>query len=269
MMPASAYCLQDWGVETTWLGGDEGTRTYGGPVIERPEDWAALPLLDPNAGYLGKAKRAAQLVAEAMQGHVPVIMTIFSPLAQAKNLAGNNLLPHLRQHPEAVLAGLEVITASTLRFVEALRATGVDGIFYAAQLAQADRLSRSEYQRFGRPFDLRILEAAGDWWFNMLHIHGLHTYANLFADYPVQAINWHDRDAGPSLAAGAELFSGALSGGLSQWAMLRNDPDDISREAADAIAQTGGRRLILSTGCVTMTNTPLSNLRAARARVGA
>ncbi|MCB0003876.1 MAG: uroporphyrinogen decarboxylase, partial [Anaerolineae bacterium] len=52
------------------------------------------------------------------------------------------------------------------------------------------------------------------------------------------------------------------SGGLDRWTVHRGTPDDVRREAADALEQTGGRRLILSTGCVTMTNSPLSNLRA-------
>lgn len=267
LMPSSSYCLEDWGIKTTWVGGDEGTRTYQNRVIDRPEDWARLPILDPNAGSLARGKEIARLAVQALGQEVPVIMTIFSPLAQAKNLAGPRLLTHLRHHPDAVLAGLEIITESTLRFVEALRATGIDGIFYAAQLAEADRLSRAEYEQFGRPFDLRILEAAGDWWFNMLHIHGLHVYFDLFTDYPVQAVNWHDREAGPSLSEAAKLLPAALSGGLNHWTMLRGTPEDVAQEAADAIAQTAGRRLILSTGCVVMTTTPLANLRAVRQAV--
>jgi uroporphyrinogen decarboxylase len=194
-------------------------------------------------------------------------MTIFSPLSQAKNLAGPNLLPHLRHYPDAVSAGLEIIAETVLRYVDALRDTGIAGIFYAAQLAEPSRLSRAEYERFGRPLDLRILQATGDLWFNMLHVHGPDAYFDLLADYPVQAVNWHDREAGPSLAQGGALFSGALSGGLDRWTVHRGTPGQVRDEAADAIAQTGGRRLILSTGCVAMTNSPLSTLRAARESV--
>jgi len=264
--PSSAYCLQDWGIQTAWLGGDEGTRTYQSAVIQEPEDWTRLPALEPDAGFLGAAKRGLAEICRAVGHDVPVIMTIFSPLSQAKNLAGPRLLPHLRHHPDAVLAGFEIITQSVLRYVDALKATGIDGIFYAAQLAAAGHLSRAEYQQFGRPFDLRILEVAAGYWFNMLHIHGLHAYFDLFADYPVQAVNWHDRESGPSLAEAGRLFPGALSGGLNRWTVQRGTPDDVRREAADAIAQTAGR-LILSTGCVAMTNSPLSNLQAVRASV--
>lgn len=270
LMPASTFAIEDWGIRSDWIAGDEGTRTRHNVVLREPEDWRKLAVLDPSKGALGQAVETARLAVQALGRDAPVIMTVFSPLSQAKSLAGDNLLPHLRQHPEAVLAGLEAITGATVRFAGALKSTGIDGIFYAAQLAEAQRLSRSEYQRFGRPFDLRILEAAsGDCWFNMLHIHGLATYAELFADYPVQAVNWHDRDSGPSLAQGLNLFKGAVSGGLSQQTVLRGTPDDVRQQAVDAIAQTGGRRLILSTGCVAMITSPLSNLRAARESVGA
>lgn len=262
MMPSSSYCLEDWGIHSAWQGGDEGTRAYLSAVIQRPDDWAGLPVLDPASGALAEARRSVELARQALGPETPLIMTIFSPLAQAKNLAGERLLPHLRHHPQAVLAGLEIIAESTLRFVRALKPAGLDGLYYAAQLADAAHLSREEYQRFGQPFDLRILAAANDLWFNLLHIHGLHVYFDLFAGYPVQAVNWHDRESGPSLAEAAELFPGALSGGLNRWTMLTGSPDDVRREASDALAQMGGRRLILSTGCVVMTTTPLSNLRA-------
>lgn len=261
--PSSSYCIQDWGVQAAWQGGDEGTWTYRNTVIQQPQDWARLAVLDPTAGALGQARQAVATVCQAVGPEVPVLMTIFSPLAQAKNLAGPNLLPHLRQHPDAVLAGLETITQSVLRTVDALADTGIAGIFYAVQLADPSRLSRAEYQQFGQPLDLRILHAAGGW-FNMLHAHGPGVYFDLLAGYPVQALNWHDREGGPSLAQGGALFSGALSGGLDRRTVHLAGPADVQREAADAMQQTAGQRLILSTGCVSMTNAPLSNLWAAR-----
>lgn len=267
MMPASDYSLRDWGVQSAWLGGDEGTRTYQNQVIQQVDDWARLPVLDPTAGSLAEAREAVELTCAAVGDDVPVIMTIFSPLGQLRHLADRDLLFYLRHHPDAVLAALETVTESTVRFVESLRSTRLSGVFYAAQMAEPSRLSRAEYQRFGQPYDLRVLEAAGDWWFNLLHIHGLQVYFDLFASYPVHAVNWHDREAGPALAAGAEIMRGAVSGGLDRWTMLRGSPADVRREAADALEQTGGRRLILSTGCVIMTNTPLNNVRAARASV--
>ena len=101
-----------------WQGGDEGTWKYQNTVVNEPEDWARLAVLNPTAGSLGAAREAVTQVCAAVGDSVPVLMTIFSPLSQAKNLAGPNLLPHLRHHPDAVLAGLEIITETILRYVE-------------------------------------------------------------------------------------------------------------------------------------------------------
>ena len=63
-------------------------------------------------------------------------------------------------------------------------------------------------------------------------------------------------------------FGGAVSGGLEHWQdVLRGDSDQIRARAIDAVEQTGGHRLILSSGCVAPCNTPFSNLRAVRQAV--
>ena len=65
-----------------------------------------------------------------------------------------------------------------------------------------------------------------------------------------------------------QRFAGAVSGGLEHWDdLLRGDPDQVAGRAADAIAQTGGQRLILSSGCVAPVNAPFSNLAAVRRAV--
>ena len=88
------------------------------------------------------------------------------------------------------------------------------------------------------------------------------------SDYPVQIINWHDRQTAPSLREALDLFPGSLCGGLRQWeTMLLANPEQVRAEALDAIQATGGCRLILGTGCVTPTTAPYGNLLAARRAV--
>ncbi len=267
--PASSFCLVDWGVEDRWVGGDEGNRQYTRRVIYQPEDWARLPALDPHRGRLSAQLRCLELIRAGVGADVPFIQTIFSPLAQAKNLAGaERLLTHLRQAPGLVHAGLETITQGTIRFIEACKPTGIAGIYYAVQMANYATLSEAEYRVFGEPYDRRILAAAAECWFNLLHLHGPEGMFDLVAGYPVQALNWHDREAGPSLADGLRRFPGAVSGGLEHWDdLLRGDPDQVRARVADALTQTGGRRLIVSSGCVAPVNAPFSNLRAVREAV--
>ena len=267
--PASSFCVRDWGAEDRWLGNQEGTREYVRVPIQEADDWRGLTELDPEQGVLGGQLRCLERIGATLGDEVPFIQTIFNPLSQAKNLVGKqNLVAHVRQHPQAVLAGLETITATTVRFIEAARQRGIAGIFLAVQHASYELLTEDEYRQFGLPFDRRLLEAADGLWLNVLHLHGRRVMFDLLSDYPVQVVNWHDRETPPSLAEGQARVRGAVLGGLRQWeTMVRGSPDEVRREAADALAQTGGRRFILGTGCVTPITAPWANLREARQAV--
>ena len=272
--PASSFCLKDWGVEDVWKGDGEGTRSYTTRIIHKPEDWARLPVLDahsfstPQGAGLAAQLECLALIRKGLPRHTPLLQTIFSPLAQAKNLAGGEtLLVHIRQDPEAVKKGLEVIAETTRNFIQAALKTGIDGIFYAVQHAQEQLLGEAEFFEFGRSFDLPLLATAGSLWLNILHLHGENVYFDAVADYPVQAINWHDRDTPPSLADGLDRFQGVLCGGLSRETMVYGNAASVQAEAADAIRQTDGRHLLLGTGCVAPVITPHGNLLAARKSV--
>jgi len=263
--PASSFCVRDWGAEDRWIGNEEGTREYTRRPVVRPEDWRNLAPLDPEWGALGRQLRCLELIHEALGDEAPFIQTIFNPLTQAKNLAGQQvMLAHLRQAPDALRVGLAVIAESTARFIEAARQRGIAGIFLASQHASYELLSEAEYRDFGVPFDRRLLEAADGLWLNVLHLHGEQVMFNLLADYPAHVINWHDRETPPTLGEGQARVQGAVLGGLRQWeTMMRGSPADVRREALDAFQQAGGRRFILGTGCVTPITAPWANLRAA------
>lgn len=267
--PESTYSVKDWGVRDEWQGNAEGTRAYVHRPIQTPDDWAKLAPLDPRAGRLGDQLAALRMIVSALGPATPVIQTIFSPLTMARKLAGEEaLLVHMRRYPDALHAGLNTLTETTLRFLEAIRETGIAGIFYAMQYAQLALMSLAEFHEFARPYHLQVLDAAQDFWFNMLHLHGNHVMFEQVADFPVQAINWHDQETAPSLAEGQRIFKGVVCGGLKQWTtMALGSPEQVRAEAAAAIEATGGRRFILGTGCVTPISAPHGNLVAARQSV--
>ena len=270
--PTSSFCLKDWGVQDEWQGSTEGTRVYTKRIIQSPEDWTHLQVLDPFKGFLSEQLTCLRLLVEELDSDpdpVPVIQTIFSPLAQAKNLAGQDLLlVHLRQYPDAVHTGLKIISESTLRFIELTRQIGIAGIFYAVQQASYAMLSDQEYDQFGRWYDLQVLEPARDYWLNMLHLHGSAIMFQKFIEYPLQIINWHDRDTYPSLEEAQALFPRLLCGGLQrEKTMVLGNPVQVTAEARDAIQATQGIRFILGTGCVLSTIAPHANIFAARKSV--
>lgn len=261
--PASSFQIKEWGVTDEWQGNIEGTRQYTQRPIRQASDWRALKALDTRAGALGEQLKCLRLIVEALPA-APVIQTVFSPLAQMKNLGGERLLIDLRQNTADFKAALEVITQSTLAFVRAIASTGAAGIFYAVQHATSNLLSAAEFAEFGREYDLRILEATQGCWLNVLHLHGDHVYFDAVADYPLQVWNWHDRETGPSLTEGLARIQGAACGGIARDSvMLCGQPAAVRQQVTEAIAQTKGRRYIVGTGCVTMIPTPEVNIRTA------
>lgn len=266
--PASSFAVRGWGVEDQWMGDSEGSRRYTKRVIHEPGDWEKLTALDPTSQHLAGQLACLRLIRQNLSPETPLIQTIFNPLSQAKNLAGNDLLlTHLRQHPEAVHKGLETIAKTIAKFVEAVCDIGVDGIFYAVQHAQADVLTLDEYKNFGLPYDKQVLEETKNLWCNMLHLHGQDVYFSLLSFYDFQIVNWHDRETYPSLTEAQSLFKGALCGGLRQDTLVLEDQAKVKQEAADAIQQTEGQRFILGTGCVVPITASHGNLVTARRSV--
>jgi len=267
--PESSFCLKDWGARDEWRGATEGTRDYTNRVIQRPEDWARLPILDPTSGYLAAQLTCLRLLVKELGPDTPVIQTIFNPLSQAKNLVGGaDLLVHMRRFPDALHSGLKTITDTTLRFIEAAIQTGISGVFYAVQHAQYGLLSEKEFLEFGRAYDLELLAPAKELWLNMLHLHGTEVMFDKVTDYPVSVINWHDRETSPSLAEAQAQFPGVVCGGLRrEETMVLGSPEQVRAEARDALQSTQGKRFILGTGCVLPITAPYGNIMAARRSV--
>ena len=271
--PSSSHFCKDWGILDQWEGSHEGTRRYTKWVIQKPGDWEKLPLLEPDAPHLAGLLSGLRFIRADLDLETPMLQTIFSPLAQAAYLVGKeNIVTHIRKYPEAVLKGLETITETSKRFIEALvfdKNISPDGIFYSVQQAQASLLTPEEYDRFGLPFDKRSIEPAANLWCNLLHLHGQDLYFNNIIDesglgsyFPI--INWHDRDTPPTLEKARMQSKHVFCGGLSRQTMNLGTPEDIKKEAEEAFAQTEGYRFILGTGCVVPITAPHGNLIAAK-----
>jgi len=264
--PASSSSVADWGVRDEWRGDPEGTRDYTVRVISEVKDWRGLPQLPHDIGKSAGHLACLRAVSRSVGDQIPVLATIFSPLAQAKHLAGDErLFEHLHRSAEDVEAALETLTRRTIAFVEAAKATGISGIFYAIQHASYIHFDEAGYSRFGEPYDHRILEAAGGLWLNLLHLHGEAVMFDLALRYPVQVVNWHDRHTPPSLADARRIFKGAVCGGLRRWeTLVLGSPEQVVAEVKDAVGAVGGRGMILGAGCVVPVHAPRANLEAAR-----
>lgn len=263
--PASSFCIKDWEVEDEWKGNPEGTRNYTHHVIDTPDDWVKLTVLDPRSGALADQLQCVKLLRYLYDKDTPLLQTIFSPMSQAKNLAGKaRLLTHLREYPDMVLKGLKTICFSTINFISECKKLHIDGIFYAVQYAQSNLVTMQEFDSFEKHFAKLIADEVTDLWLNVLHLHGEDVLFDQASDLLFQVINWHDRHTAPDLYKGKKIFPGIVCGGIRQIETLTmGTPEEVAKEAQDAIHKTEGKRFILGTGCVVPIIAPSGNIRSA------
>lgn len=271
VMSSGVYCVEDWGCRVAYQGSPNGAKQCTEHGVQERKDWARVRPLDEGAGALGRELEAVRLVARGRADDAPILHTLFSPLTVARKLAGDRMVADLRAEPGAVEPALDAIADTMARHARAALDAGADGLFFATQAAVPDVLTEEETARFELPRMRRILDAVGDRSaLTLLHVHGRDVYFDRAAALPVHAMNWHDRLTTPRLGDGHRRFAGAVVGGLSEHRTLQaGPPDAVTAEVKDAIAQTGGRGVIIGPGCVLPLATPDAHLAAVVAAVKA
>lgn len=268
LMPTGMYPAIDYGVAVRPSNDDIGTTRFVAGPIHGPGDWARLPAASPARGALAREVDAIRLVRAALGRDAVVIQTIFGPLTIASKVAGTaDAVARTAEQDEAALrAGLDRLSDDVIDFGRACLDAGADGFFFATQLADRSALPGGMYRRLGVPYDLRVLNALRDGaGCTIIHLHGPEPMFELADEYPVDAVNWHDRETRPSLRDALRLTTRVLVAGISRrGAIVSGTPEDAAAEVRDAVQQTGGARLIVAPGCVIPYRAPKENLLAAR-----
>jgi uroporphyrinogen decarboxylase len=251
-MPNGQFCTEDWGAVSDFSEVSRGgVAKVVKPAVSGPLDWQNIRRLDVHHGAFGRELRQIKEVCAALGEDMPVLATSFSPLTVAQKLAGENYRAHLKSHPELVATALSHIAATMADFVHAAVQAGCAGVFHATQESSFKFMSAMTYLEFGKPYDLQVLHAAQDGWFNAVHMHGEDVMFDLLKEYPVSALNWHIGETDPPLSAyAAQPARKPVLGGLRRMALTHGDMSALRIDIANAMAATGGRGLLLGPGCV-------------------
>jgi uroporphyrinogen decarboxylase len=136
-------------------------------------------------------------------------------------------------------------------------------------MASHQWLTPDEYEEFGQPYDLQVLNAAtGQSAITILHLHGQDIFFDLANRYPADAVSWHDQETPPSLVEARQLTGKAFLTGLDRG-LLGNGPESAIRaQVREALARTEGRGLILAPSCVIPPEAPQQHLHAVREALG-
>jgi uroporphyrinogen decarboxylase len=268
--PRRQYHAEPWGVRHRYTGRPLEKPKLESWPIHRAEDWAGITKRPHDGGALGEQIEAVRLVRKGLPQDVPLIATVFTPLAILREMVPDpqDLATAMRTHPEAVRAALDTVTITFERFVRELLRAGADGIYFATvDWATTDRLSAADYRSWARPTDLRLLAAAAGAPFSVLHVCRSRNLLFELADYPVSAFSWAaTEESNPSLADAIQRLKGAVMGGISHdGALLDPGPERALEEFRAALEATGGRRWLAAPGCSIPPATPPATLAALRA----
>ncbi|MFH1177849.1 MAG: uroporphyrinogen decarboxylase family protein [Acidobacteriota bacterium] len=239
------------------------------PAVRQADDWTRMPLYGEE--FFAPQIEVVEAIVKAARHEAVVIVTLYSPFMCAGHAVGEEkMLQHLRQSPEAVTKGLEIITASLMAFLKACLRLGVDGFYHSTQGGETNRLAdRALFDKFVRPFDLAVMkEAERACIFNILHICDyLGEYDDLtrFQDYPGHVVSCPLKVAGRTLlpAEAHRLFNRPVMGGLDRHGAIATGTKGQIRAEVEAALRNAPDRFILGADCTVPAETPWENLRTA------
>lgn len=247
------YAIEDFGCEIDYSEVLKGGVAH---VVKTPihqaEDWYKLSVCPVDKGSLARElKSLALLLEKTKQEDVPVIFTVFSPITTANKLSGGTLRQYLADgHGEAVHHALKIITETTCQVAKKAIELGADGIFFAAQSSTYDFMTAEEYEEYGVPYDMEVLEAAKDGWMNTIHAHGPNIMLELLKNYPVDVFNWHAWETYPAVDEASLVTGKCLMGGLNRTDITQCNRNAIRHQIFECFKMMKGRGQILTPGCV-------------------
>ena len=240
--------------------------------IRAAADLRDLPVLGGDEDGYGRQLDLIRALATELSGRVLTATTLFNAWAILRRLvtpkiadrhgpptlggppaeADLRLSELLAEDRAAVGTAFDVIAASQANFAGKCIEAGADGIFLSVRddWMDTDADGQNAYDEMVRPGDRRILSAAREGRFNLLHVCGIPRDFKAFADYPVPVINWADRAAGPAIGEVINRIDPVVCGGVDNLTTLpEGTPAAVEEEVRDALRQAGDRPMIVSAGC--------------------
>ena len=247
------------------------------PQIERPEDWAKMPF--HKLDFYEEPLRVVKGLVAAAKPEALVVLTLYSPFMFARQAveavvhqpdANGKVVEHIRQNPEQVKRGMEIVTDSLRQFVRECIRAGLDGFYTSTQGGEVGRVDDAAlFDSCIRPYDMALMaEANQGTLFNILHVCDYHLpYESLepFKDYPGQVVS-----AGLELAHRkttpqevSTLFKRPFMGGMERLGTIAKGSQAEVRQAARTALQSASDRFILGADCTVPGDTNWDNLRTA------
>jgi uroporphyrinogen decarboxylase len=273
--PRAEYHNEGWGLKLEWSRDEFTKHQKTAFPVAGVDDWDRIDPLKLSTPVLAEHLKVVSLVRKGVGKDVPILMTVFTPLAVAGRMMSEqkDLVEHLHQKPQKVEQALQAITQTFKEFVTELRNAGADGIFFATtQWASSDMLTWDEYQRFGVPYDLEVIKASGEDAISLLHVCSSNNFLKELAqiDYHCQLYNWDsDHPTNLPLDKAYDLLKGkTIVGGVDRrgW-LLKSTSKEVGFQIEKIKQKHDSARLVIGPGCSIPPEVPMENLQAIRDRL--
>ncbi|MFX1305079.1 MAG: uroporphyrinogen decarboxylase family protein [Promethearchaeota archaeon] len=240
----------DFGAELGGYDPVSGSRICVKYPIKKIEDWRKIKNIEIESGEFGNQIKALKLLYQEIDGNVPIMMTVFSPLMVASQIDPNIIL-HFRKDPQQIKEHFKIIISTMINFTKASLEAGANGIFLATQHFNNRLTDEERLDLAFNPMESLIKNSLKRNNFLVLHLHGDNPDYNLATKLPIDAINWHDQQTSPSLSEARQVFKGGLLGGLNaeSWKDI-SDPTEVSSMISSVYTKFKGLGLIIAPGCV-------------------
>jgi uroporphyrinogen decarboxylase len=235
--------------------------------LQKPSDWSKLKFA--KLDFYEPLLETVRELVKSEKKNALILMTLYSPFMSAGQCATTPLLmEHLRENPDAVKKGFEILTDSQLLFVRACIKDGIDGFYASTQGGEAQRFGNSTiFSSYIKPFDLvSMREMASACPFNILHVCDyVAPYADYAAyyDYPGHVVNCStklaDRRISPSEISSS--FKRPFMGGMDRHGIIATgSPAEVDSQIRNVI-KAAPKPFVLAADCTVEANTAWNRLK--------
>jgi uroporphyrinogen decarboxylase len=236
--------------------------------IIRPEDWGKMPLYKKN--FYEDPLNIVEGLVKRVKKEALVIMTLYSPFMCAGHTTGGQITEHIKENPEKVKKGMEIITESLMIFVKECIKSGIDGFYHSTQGGESFRFDDSAlFKEYIKPYDLILMEEINrSCIFNILHIcdyHGGYNNLTPFLDYPGHVVNCSLELGGGKLTGKeiSKMFGKPFMGGIDRKGTIVSGSKEEIKRVVKEVLNTAPEKFVLGADCTIPSEINWDNIKTA------
>jgi uroporphyrinogen decarboxylase len=237
--------------------------------IKNPEDWKRMPFYKKD--FYSRQLEVVKGLVQEMKKDAIVIVTIYSPFMCAGHTTSDALITqHLKQDPESVKAGMEIITESLTIFGRECIKLGADGFLSCTQGAESNRFGDQQiFNKYIKPYDLALYNELHEYCnLNILHIcdyNGDYNDLTTFSDYPGHIVNCSQKLGSEIIETEKfyEMFARPFMGGINKRGIIVDGSQAQIKGAVKEVLDNAPEKFMLGASCTLPGDIKWENIRTA------